>query len=147
MTQGYRAQGTKHFFAATNECVMRIDSHTGEVEWKTRIPDAHGYLVTLLLDLDRLYAGTTRRVACLDAASGKVLWATTVDKLGEPVSLALDPRPPGVHLIASSAGLLFGLDAGSGTLLWEEGLTGMGVPPDLSSRRRWYCGRSRRLGW
>lgn len=129
MTQGYRDQGTKHFFAATNERVMRIDSRTGKVVWDTRIPEASGYLVTLLLDLDRLYAGTARRVACLDAGSGEVLWATTVAKLGEPVSLALDPRPPGMHLIASSAGLLFGLDADSGALLWDEGLSGMGYHP------------------
>lgn len=129
MAQQYRELAQKHFLAATNEVVMRVDTATGAVVWKQHIPGASGYLVTLLTDLDRVYAGTAGRIACLDAKSGDVIWCTDVDKLGEPVSLALDPRPPGVHLIASSAGMLFGLDGESGALLWHDGLSGMGYHP------------------
>jgi len=129
MAQPFRKNPEKHFLAATNEVVMRVDAASGEIAWQQRIPGATGYVVTLLTDMDRVYAGTAGRVACLDANNGAVIWCTEVNKLTEPVGLALDPRPPGVHLIASSDGVLFGLDAEGGALLWHNGLSGMGYHP------------------
>jgi outer membrane protein assembly factor BamB len=124
----YRALETKTFLAATNDHVMCKATVTGEVVWKTKLEHG-GAIVTLLADLDRLYAATSGGVTCVDPASGKVIWSTTIRGLAEPATLALDPRPPGVHLIASCAGMLFGLDADSGALLWEDGLKGMGYHP------------------
>lgn len=129
MTNVYRGQAPKHFFAATNERVMRVDTITGKLVWTSKIPNATGYVVTLLLDSDRVYAATSPAICCLDATSGEVLWATPIPKLNEPVALALDPRPPDIHLVASCPGLLFGLDAQSGALLWDQGLEGMGYHP------------------
>ena len=47
MAQPYREGDAKHFLAATNEVVMRVDATNGEIIWTQRIPGATGYVVTL----------------------------------------------------------------------------------------------------
>jgi len=123
----YRNLEPGTFYAATSGCVMCKRTATGDTVWSVSV--AASWVVTLLLDVDWLYAAGRGVVVCLEPTTGKVRWSTVIAGLDSPATLALDPRSPGVHLVVSCEGKLFGLDAESGAVLWEDGLRGMGYHP------------------
>ncbi len=117
-------------FIGTNCHVMAVDRESGDVLWKRRIhKSVNSTLVTLLLHGQRIYAGCHKRVVCLTADTGTVLWDTSLSKLAEPVTLALDPTAPGGQLFVGGAGRLYALIADSGQKQWDNNLKGLRFYP------------------
>lgn len=104
------------------ETLVALHAADGKTVWRTDTPSVYSRFVqsgTLTHHDGKLYfLGAARTVRCVDAATGKELWQTTLP--GE----FLDEFYMSSFLIADGAavafaGKLFGLDAASGKLLWE----------------------------
>ncbi len=68
-------------FVGFNRRVAALSKHTGEVLWSWKSPSGTGY-VSLLVELDRVYASVNGYTYCLDAATGQQLWHNPMDNFG-----------------------------------------------------------------
>lgn len=68
-------------FVGLNRKVLALDRYTGEVVWLWRSPRGSGF-VAVLLDGDRLIAGVSGYIYCLDPLFGQVVWENQLKGLG-----------------------------------------------------------------
>jgi outer membrane protein assembly factor BamB len=109
--------------------VVAVDAATGTERWRTRLDDPlllWAYLRPAT-DGSRVYAGDIARFACIDAATGEVVWSRT--DLGQRENLTTVAGPAlvdGVVLVgfAGQFPALWGLDPDTGATRWPLGVEG-----------------------
>ena len=75
-------------YVGLNRRVLALNRYTGEIAWDWRAPRGSGF-VSVLLDGDRLIAGVTGYVYCLDPVHGQLVWENLLKGKGTGlVSLA-----------------------------------------------------------
>lgn len=84
------------------------------------LPEASGWALNVSVAGGRVYAaGANGRVSAFDAASGKRLWETNLDR-----TLTAGPTAgAGVVVVGTRNGQALGLAADSGEVLWRSGVT------------------------
>jgi hypothetical protein len=75
--------GVENFvFAGMNGSVVAIDRRNGQVAWHWQSPKPRRAFVSIFVDGDRVVAGLSGYLYCLDAASGRVLWENPLKGFG-----------------------------------------------------------------
>lgn len=63
--------------------VVALEPMTGDEIWRTKLPGVFGgYIGTLLIDGDVVYAGSQGRLHCLRLEDGRLLWSAELKGLG-----------------------------------------------------------------
>ena len=63
-------------FVGIRGLVLAMDKNSGARVWETKLTGGFsgGSFVTLLVDDDKVFAGTQGEIFCLDAATGQIIW-------------------------------------------------------------------------
>jgi outer membrane protein assembly factor BamB len=70
----------------TNGHVLAIAGDSGDELWRTKLRNAVGLsAVNVLLDGDKIFAGSSGHIYCLDALTGKILWQNDLKGMGYSV--------------------------------------------------------------
>ncbi|MET0462567.1 MAG: PQQ-binding-like beta-propeller repeat protein [Chitinophagaceae bacterium] len=78
----------------SNGYVSAIAADSGDEVWRTKLRDglmggSYGAVVSVLLDNDKIFAGCSGRIYCLDSLTGKILWNNDLKGMGyNVISLA-----------------------------------------------------------
>ncbi|HKQ49593.1 MAG TPA: PQQ-binding-like beta-propeller repeat protein [Phycisphaerae bacterium] len=80
----------------------------------------------MIKNRERLYVGSRRYVAALDAQTGEEIWRT---KFASGTSAVVTMLLKGNRLFVGHSGHAYGLDAGTGAILWTNELPKMGFNP------------------
>jgi outer membrane protein assembly factor BamB len=69
-------------FIGLNGRVLGMDRETGRLVWEWRSPKPRSGFVSVMLDGDRLLAGLSGYLYCLEAETGAQLWANPLTGYG-----------------------------------------------------------------
>jgi len=78
----------------SNGFVSAIAADSGNELWRTKLRDgimggSYGSIVSVLIDGDKIFAGCSGRLYCLDSLTGKILWNNDLKGMGyNVISLA-----------------------------------------------------------
>lgn len=93
-------------------------SSTPRLVWTTNLEGTGYHIVSLLGDLNQIYAGTNGYIFRLDGKTGKVVWTKKLSSMICFVTLAMN----GAHLVAGCHGYVYTLDKETGNVVWEKSL-------------------------
>ena len=101
---------------------LSLDATTGAEIWRTKLKS--GQFVTVYAREDRVFAGASGELFCLDRASGNLIWHNKLQKLGFGlVSFAADPAKRSPHdVIVGIKGHVVSIDAATGHESWRTNL-------------------------
>lgn len=107
-------------YVAGNGYVRAFDCSGGQPQlaWTTNLEGSGYQVVSLIPDLNQLYAGCNGYIFRLDGRTGKIVWTKKLSKLTAYVSMAIN----GAYLVCGLAGFVATLDKESGNLIWEASL-------------------------
>ncbi len=72
-------------YVGLNRRVLALDRFDGHVVWEWKAPKGSGF-VSLLLDGDRLVAGISGYIYCLDPVYGQIVWQNPLKGYGSALS-------------------------------------------------------------
>lgn len=90
-------------FVGIKNSVVALHKKSGEIAWTTKLP-RNGMVVTVLHEDAFVYASSGGEVACLNAATGEMVWHQPLKGMGTSyTTLALGSASPNAAAASSNA--------------------------------------------